>query len=117
MASKSAPQKTPFLRFSKPRPMVVWPPPETRGAGTRACRLDTRVETRFSHRKPDLSMENRLHRTVEDNRFRTCYDLQMFWGIADSRSLQIEDLPRRIPLLEYQFARFVATCPKDPALC
>ena len=27
MASKPAPQKTPFLRFSEPRPKAPWPPP------------------------------------------------------------------------------------------
>jgi len=73
MTSKSAPQKTPFLRLSEPRPLdflhfalvgqasacravqlhgprlyTFWAPfaaPPERGAGTRACRLDTRVET------------------------------------------------------------------------
>jgi hypothetical protein len=53
---------------------------------------------RLSHRKLDLSMENRLHQTVEDNQLETCYDLQMFQAIANSSNA-------------------LATDPKDPRFC
>jgi hypothetical protein len=56
-------------------------------------------------------MENRLHRTVGDKRFGTCYALQMFRGIADSRSPQ--DLSRCRPLLEFEFSKAVSIGPKD----
>jgi hypothetical protein len=39
--------------------------------------------------------------------------LQMLRAIAP----QIDNLPQRRPLFKTQFAKFVATGPKDPALC